>query len=161
MAQAEDRVQKYLWNEFLEVFFELEWIYIQLDFQSTHNCSVSHRIGQTKPVTIEILICSQTVDDHIWRLLKEKHETLVRIGMGKSNAMEIASVDDILNASCLSDDSLQYNSLQFENEDDDYNELVDFQFSQADDGVSGLEMEKLSTQELIVSGNRHQSETTE
>ena len=81
--------------------------------------------------------------------------------MGKSNAMEIASVDDILNASCLSDDSLQYNSLQFENEDDDYNELVDFQFSQADDGVSGLEMEKLSTQELIVSGNRHQSEATE
>jgi len=119
-----------------------------------------HRIGQTKPVTIEILICSQTVDDHIWRLLKEKHETLVRIGMGKSNAMDIASVDDILNASCLSDDSLQYNSIQFENEDDDYEELVDFQFSQTDD-IGGLGIEKLSTQDLIVSGNKHRSEGTE
>ena len=51
-------------------------------------------------------------------------------------------------------------SIQFENEDDDYQELVDFQFSQTDD-VGGLEIEKLSTQDLIVSGNRNQSEGTE
>ena len=79
--------------------------------------------------------------------------------MGKSNAMDIASVDDILNASCLSDDSLQYNSIQFEDDDDDYKELVDFQFSQVaedseNDEVAQLDIKKLSTQDLMTTTNR-------
>ena len=64
-----------------------------------------HRIGQTHDIVeIEYLICKNTVDSHIWRLLKQKHETLCRLGVGKKDQMDVVTVDDVIDSSVLEED---------------------------------------------------------
>lgn len=41
----------------------------------------AHRIGQTKPVTIQYLLAKGTADDYIWPILKKKLDFLSKTGL--------------------------------------------------------------------------------
>lgn len=47
--------------------------------------SRAHRIGQTKEVICRYLMASNTADDTIWNMLKNKQEVLSKVGIFAEN----------------------------------------------------------------------------
>ncbi|XP_062127437.1 SWI/SNF-related matrix-associated actin-dependent regulator of chromatin subfamily A-like protein 1 [Drosophila sulfurigaster albostrigata] len=63
------------------VFAELDWNPSTLAQAESR----AHRIGQTKPVVCRYLMATQTADDTIWNMLKNKQEVLSKVGIFAEN----------------------------------------------------------------------------
>ncbi|KAH8402934.1 hypothetical protein KR222_000474, partial [Zaprionus bogoriensis] len=66
------------------VFAELDWNPSTLAQAESR----AHRIGQTKPVVCRYLMASQTADDTIWNMLKNKQEVLSKVGIFAENLQQ-------------------------------------------------------------------------
>ncbi|KAH8293137.1 hypothetical protein KR044_006150 [Drosophila immigrans] len=66
------------------VFAELDWNPSTLAQAESR----AHRIGQTKPVMCRYLMATQTADDTIWRMLKNKQEVLSKVGIFAENLQQ-------------------------------------------------------------------------
>ncbi|KAH8377525.1 hypothetical protein KR093_005804 [Drosophila rubida] len=66
------------------VFAELDWNPSTLAQAESR----AHRIGQTKPVVCRYLMATQTADDTIWNMLKNKQEVLSKVGIFAENLQQ-------------------------------------------------------------------------
>ena len=74
----------------LVVFAELYWnpgVLLQAEDRV-------HRIGQQNSVNVHYLIARDTLDDRLWGLIKEKMVTLERVGLNRTDELQVDTEED-------------------------------------------------------------------